>query len=304
MWTDRFGFLSNGESFEFDSGSIVRLPEFDEHAAWVAKVKHEDGFVYPRQVITVRQLKYPATIGDSSAWEEVPGTERPGLLHSLPSSHEIRLHAASTSADLRSADGAFIIHLLGYLFGLRVQFTGWRLDMRIPVESTHGAYVHRDDASAFVSQAYRTWQGWPERSRKKMTNALYMNARSPCYEWGWEQFMMNYMVFDALYRIAVDSLGLQEASSHRDRFERLANRFTLARDVERWERIYALRNELFHEALWEGFHPCTDGSLAAEYASHELRRINHRLIPALLEFDTGYVRSAWWIFDNFAFVER
>jgi hypothetical protein len=303
MWKDRFGFLPTGIRFEFDGGSVAPLPDFKERQESVAKRANPDGFAYPRRVVTVQQNAFPSPNGDPSPWEEIPGTERPGLVDRLPPSHEIVLGALDANANCRVADGAFVVHLIGYLFGARLQFGDWWLDMRIPVKTTHGVHVGVQDAAEFVSTAYKTWQMWDGRARKLMTNALYMDARSPCYEWEWEGFTVNYMVFDALYRLAVECLGVQKAN-HRERFKTLVDRFGLADDEQRWSEIYGLRNELFHEALWDNSHPCTDGSTSAAYASLNLRHLNHRIIPALLGFDTRYIASPWWVFDNFLFVER
>lgn len=303
MWKDSFGFLADGPEFKFEGGEIVRLPNFEETAEWVKQRKHPDGFAYPRQVITCEQIKYPAEQDDPTAWQEIPGTERPGLINRLPSSHEIRLEGFDSNADLRLADGGFLVHLLGYLYGVRMQFKGWWLDMRIPTTNNHGAYVTLEGASEFLSRAYRTWCGWSDDNRKRATNALFMNARSPCYDWEWEQFNVNYMVFDALYRIAVECHGVPEVR-HAERFRALAAKFELEENPTRWTKIHSLRNELFHEALWDGSHPGMNSSLEASYAALNLREINHRLIPAVLAFDTRYVESSWWIFGSFAFVER
>lgn len=303
MWTDRFGYLPSEISIEFAGGSIKSLPDLSARQAEVARRENPDGFAYPPQVERVRFDRFPPRSDGSETEERIPGTERPSLLHRLPASHEITLSNQDPSASCRESDGAFIVHLLGYLFGVRLQFAEWWLDMRIPTRNSHGVHVTGSEATEFVSTAYETWQGWTPRGRIRMTNALYMDARSPCYEWDWEQFTMNYMVFDALYRMAVDYLGVNEVS-HRDRFGVLAERFSLARDEERWEQIYRLRNELFHEALWEGTHPCTDSSSAATYSAQFLRGLNHRLIPALFAFETKYVQSAWWTLDPFIFVER
>ena len=304
MWTDSFGFLGETPELRFEGGEIVRLSEFQNAKSRVDAVKHgADGFVYPRQIITRKQIKFPAPHNDPSAWEDIPRSERPGLLHALPPSHEIRLEGFSPSSELRTADGGFMMHLLGYLYGLRPQFQGWWLDMRIPTTNNHGAFVTEEEASEFLSHAYRTWRGLSDGNRQRVTNALFMNARGPCYEWEWEQFNVNYMVFDALYRVAVECHGVPEVP-HAKRFKALAANFRLAENQDHWKRINSLRNELFHEALWDGSQPGMSGSLEASYAALNLREINHRLIPAVLTFETKYVESQWWILGNFAFVER
>ncbi len=303
MWSDRFGFLPEETAFEFTGGEIKLLPGFAETRQFVHDRSNRDGFAYPQQSVTATTKELPPRYDDSSAWEEIPRTSRPSLLGRLPASHEIVLRHQPATANCRTSDGGFIVHLLGHLYGVRLQFADWWLDMRIPTERTRGAFVTTQDAIEFVSTAYKTWQQWSAGAQMRMTNALYMDARSPCYEWDWERFAMNYMVFDALYKMAVECFQVKNARHH-DRFAALAERFGLARNHEEWERIYKLRNELFHEAMWDGTHPCTDSSSGAFYAAMFLRSINHRLVPAILQFETKYVGSPWWIFDRCAFVER
>ena len=112
MWKDRFGFLPRGIRFEFDGGSVVPLPNFKELQASVEERANPDGFAYPRQVVSVRQDAAPSASDDPNPWEEIPGTDRPGFLHRLPSSHQIVLDRQDANADCRAADGAFVVHLV------------------------------------------------------------------------------------------------------------------------------------------------------------------------------------------------
>jgi hypothetical protein len=45
--------------------------------------------------------------------------------------------------------------------------------------------------SRLPDRAFSTWRCWPEHCRRLFTNSLYMDSRSPSYEWEWEKFAIN-----------------------------------------------------------------------------------------------------------------
>jgi hypothetical protein len=55
-----------------------------------------------------------------------------------------------------------------------------------------------------------------------------------------------------------------------------------------------LRNDLFHEALWDLGQPGTVRSSIAYYAPYNLRRFNHRLLTAIFSGTSEYTKSDWW----------
>ena len=69
------------------------------------------------------------------------------------------------------------------------------------------------------------------------------------------------------------------------------------------KKICDLRNELFHETLWDGSQPCTAVNTDAFMCAYHLRRFNQRLIPALLGYNNEYVKTEWWSLSSFLFGE-
>ena len=150
---------------------------------------------------------------------------------------------------------------------------------------------HRDGV---ISRCYGTWKAWPQVVKTRVTNLLYMNSRSPCYEWAWERFMVDYMVFDGLYKAAAE-LDLVAANlAHKKRLAAMCDRFGVPKDGARLAFIYDLRNGLFHEALWAEGTPGYGLSEEAVYAAMHLRGMNLRVIAGLLGHDNEYVHSQWW----------
>jgi hypothetical protein len=102
------------------------------------------------------------------------------------------------------------------------------------------------------------------------------------------------MIFDAIYRFYVLS-GNQEIRGHKNRLKGLCKHFEVPHNNNQTHKIYELRNELFHEALWDGLTPGLQHSNS--YLSVKwLERLNLRLIVAISGYRNDYTRSEWWFF--------
>ena len=297
---DLFGFLPHKWTFEFDGGKISPISDFDENAAWVDKYTNEDGFFYPATVpreevdpITMEPLKY------------IPETERPAHLYRIRPSHELCLSTSGLPEDIREGPGSFIIHLLAYLFGVRLQFENWWVDGRLPIREktrTHNIRFTEETAGEFLSHCYKAWKNWSEEERKRITNVLFMHSKAPSYEWDWERFTIEYMVLDGCWKLA-ELLGSISRRNvlHKDRIKTLCQIFKIASNDDLTDKIVCLRNELFHETLWDGSQPGTAVSNSTFMLPGHLRRLNQRIIMALLGYKTPYIQTGWWFFGNYSF---
>jgi hypothetical protein len=270
---DQFGFLPYKCSFEFDGGTIITVPEFDEGLKWVEERLHEDGFLYP-------PLGYTSRVKTDGKKKKVPHTERPALFHPFPTSHELSLARPLSMHTRRDGDAAFVIHWLGYIFETRLQFSEWWHDGRIRIKQFRDPRLSPADTVRLLSHDYRVWSGWNEEDRKRFINILYMHCRVPSYEWDWEMFTMEYMVLDACWKMA-ERLYAIKNSSHKERLRTLSERFSIPMITAQVDPIVNLRNDLFHETLWDGERPCGYPSERGSIAFGELRRFNRELIGAL-----------------------
>lgn len=277
-----FGFLPYRHLIEFDGGSISPVSNYEGIKALVEEDTHEDGFLYP--LLTWRVSK---------SGKEIPHTKRPEHLYRVTASHDLRLSFSGATEDLRRGPGAFVIHLLAYIFGVRLQFHDWWFDGRVPVRCTHNIHFTDIVKEDFLSHSYQIWRNWPEQERKLITNVLYMHSRAPSYEWDWERFVIEYTVLDGCYKLAELRYGIS-AQHHKDRIKALSTPFGIPLEEQVVDRIVRLRNSLFHETLWDGSQPCTTVSDFAFEAAGHLRRLNQRLIPALLGYNTPYSHTHWW----------
>lgn len=135
-YNDKFGFLNIGRSFSFEGGVVTILENFEASRSWIDECTNRDGYLYPPQVETVEI--YPKKLEEIRG---IPKTQRPALTHKLPASHEIELQEGYADGDVRNGDGGLIVHLLGYIFGTRLQFYDWWHDGRVPIKSTHNINV-------------------------------------------------------------------------------------------------------------------------------------------------------------------
>ncbi len=295
--SDLVGFLPIEREFRFSGGSFTPVADFQESLAAVQKRTNTDHFLYPptetRQTTEFIDRKTGKLVPEEEREQrELPGTERPALLHHLPPSHLISLDSPSIKGPLRESDGAFLMHLLGYLFGHRMQFYDWWFDGRVRMKSAHHTMVRRENETPFISTSYEAWRAWPTSSRKRFTNALYVLSRAPTYEWDWERFLIYYTVFDALYRVANETASVT-AKSHAERLPTMCSTFGLYQNADHFAAIVDLRNNLFHETLWSGSQPCSTIRERHWRQVNNLRRLNERLVPALLGFRTDYIANPW-----------
>jgi hypothetical protein len=256
---DRFGFLPCDWMFEFDGGEIWPIPEIRKVRKRVDKFTNEDGFLYPP--LSHRVRLEPKT---NRVLQKIPRTERPAHLHPVPPSHELRLRVSGTVEEGRKGPGAFVLHLLAYLFGIRLQFHDWWFDSRVPIRmgQTHNIHPNKAAAEPFLSHCYRVWESWSTEEQKLITNLLFMHSRAPSYEWDWERFAVEYMLFDGCWKLAKQKHGVKNVP-HSDRIKVVCQKFDIPCDNDLARKIVNLRNELFHETLWDRLQPCTAVSVDA-----------------------------------------
>jgi len=294
---DHIGFLNVPASFEFEGGRLTLSPDFADLKRDVDSYTNADGFVYP-------PMSYKAKLNPKTGSErKIPGTERPKFLHQLPPSHELYIDGTTDLIEARRSLAGFVMHCFAFLFGTRLQFHDWSFDGRIPMKSAVSTRPTKAQAEKFVSKAIQTWnEKLDDKSHTLATNVLFMFSRAASPEWDWEQFLFEYMVFDASYKLA-ESVDNCHAKRHEERFNAVIRQYGLKNNEDLIKGTVRLRNHLFHEALWDQGQPTTAQSSEAFFASHHLRRFNHRLITAILAGPSEYSSSGWWFMGTTAFIK-
>jgi hypothetical protein len=296
--SELFGFLKHPDAIEFNGGSVKPTDSFQYGLSYIERNENKDGYFYPPQVMTYRQA-IDFECGQTEKPKAVPNSSRPSPVFSLPASHILHIKEPLDKENLRYEDAGLLIHLIGFFFGTRLQFSDWRFDGKVPIEYKNYLFYSPDVPSNFISHVYQQWKTLKPKQRKHYINILYMHGKAKSCEWEWDEFLYQYMVFDAVYRFYV-MLGNKEIGGHKNRLEGLCKHFNIEYEPDRITRIYALRNDLFHEALWYGG---TLGLQKKQSDSHLipkcLERLNSQLIVAVIGYKNNYSMSASWSDLNF-----
>jgi hypothetical protein len=280
----QFGFLPYNWNFNFCSGKIVPVPEFDEALKSLKKCLHADGYFYPPTQKTV-------TADSRGKDRTVPKTKRPAHLFRLPASHQLQMMFPPES-DIRESSAGFVIHLLAFLFATRLQFADWFSDGRVPLGRRHRFWfqiMNSQQAERCLDHSFKIWSPWSKLDRKRFTNILYMFSRGCVYEWDWEEFIIQYMVFDGLWKMGEQLHGLPTKTAHKHRARKLCAHFGF--DVDNWiqtkwidvDKMAELRNDLFHETLWHGGRPSSTIGRLGYSMPVRMSVLNETLIAKFLQ---------------------
>ena len=292
-YTDYFGFLNKPWKFEFEGGGVYPIDNYEANLNEIEKIKNRDGFIYPYEVSNI------SFSSDNKAKPiEIPNTKKPASLYKLWNSHIIKLKSYESSEILRNYDAAFIMYFLGILFNTRLQFTDWWFEGKIPISDHQYFYAGPKEAEECLDYAYRFWKNLNGEYKKLLINVLFMHIKTRSYEWDWEKFTFEYMVFDGLYKI-IKRTHPEVNKMNKDN-ERLGRKLKLVCDYfsisykkETLTKIGALRNNLFHEALWDTGLPIVAGSTFSFYAPEHLHKLNQRIITCLVGYNNKFSRSGW-----------
>lgn len=273
---DKFGFMPERWSLFFDEYEIIPVDDYDEVKKCIDEYTNKDGFYYPPLV----------------------HTERPEHLYKLSPSHVIKIKRTIEPLEqLRKGPTGFIIHLLAYLFGRRFQFYDWWFDGRIPMRNHHNVLFTEKDMQDFVQHSFSKWKTWRPNKQKLFTNLLFMHSRAISYEWDWERFMVEYMVLDGCWNFRYGKANY----SHSDRLKKILSDLGMQIYEDKIKRIVKLRNDLFHETLWDKGQPCSAAGDEAFTSYYDMMRINQRLFVALLEYSTNYIYTDWRCLGRWSF---
>ena len=299
MSIDYFGYLGINESYTFEGGKISISCDFDKAKQLVDELTNKDGYLYPPITRTINLD--PLTMKEKDV---VPNTERPALLHNLPVTHSIEIADDGTIEEHRRGPSAFLINLLGFVFGYRLQFHDCWIDGRVLINGNNGLSVHHDTVEDLLSHSFGLWKSWDPESQRLITNLLFMFSRSPHYEWEWERFTIDYMVIDGIWKIDAKKKSIKKYVSHKDRINSLCETYDIPVNDSYIEEMVDLRNALLHESLCDNGQPCSAGSINAFMITIFLRNLIKRLVPAVLDYQTSFIKTSWWSLGAYRFDKR
>lgn len=296
-----FGFLVEPISGSFSGGKITPLEDHSDRTQWFEESSNRDGYYYLPEAAL-----YELVSATMERKDKIARSGRPALLYHLPASHCLCLTSPLDATMAASSDGALIIHLLGYLYGRRLQFADWKFDGRVPVKPQGGIHVRPETCLAFLGHAYEWWRSKSLDIRKRLIHILYVFTRARSLEWEWDAFIHQYIVFDGLYRLhrKLNPASPTRDVPHKERIKFMLETYDIpaAPNSNLVQRLCQVRNDLFHEAAWDGETICF-GNVDSDAFSlpHHLARLNSRLICCIVNYRNDYSKSAWWAIGSFPF---
>jgi hypothetical protein len=296
-----FGFLVEPVSGNFAGGKITPLDDHAERTRWLEESSNRDGYYYPPE-----EVVYELDAVTLEKKDKIARSGRPALLYPLPASHRLCLTSPLDATKGVSSDDALIIHLLAYLYGRRLQFADWKFDGRVPVRALGGIDVRPETSLDFLGHTYEWWKSNTLEIRKRLIHILYVFTRARSLEWEWDAFIHQYIVFDGLYRLhrMLSPATTKRYVSHKERIKFMLEAYGIPSppNSNLVQRLCEVRNDLFHEAAWDGETICF-GNVDSDAFSlpQHLARLNSRLICGIVNYKNDYSISGWWAMGSFSF---
>lgn len=294
----RFGFLSACfRPIRFDFGVVEPLYERAKVEEIASQSFNSDGFIYPP--IMARYRAWPTEpVGPE---DKIPGSEHPASAFRIIATH--KLTWSGPPFDKARHLPSIAIQLLGNWHGVTLQFGDWwsfrRLRWKVDKEF-YGSGLDQQEAFAI---AMRNAAKLSTDNTKRLVSLLSLLNAVPAHQLDWEAFAWAYTCVDAAWKILTDQGALVTCTRgrvpHAERIRVLCRAFGIPFDEPTIERAVGLRNDLLHEARWDGAPLGEQSSTEAFLASYELQRLATRLVLFILDVDCEFRTTPWNHARNF-----
>lgn len=292
-----FGFLTTPLRAVISNAEITPVVDHDQRLSWFTDASNDDGYFYTP--VTETWELDPTTMRRTN---KVARSERPAQSFHLPSSHIIVIRQPTQSGATIQGDVYLLVQALALAFGLRLQLSRYRFDGRVPAKRQDLVAINDETAVHFVTHLYEWWKLLSVSNRLRVVNILYTYTRTLSFEWEWDLFPWQYMIFDAMWKLHCDLNGVPKSATgkskginHEGRMQFLCERYKIVHDTTTIGEIIKRRNDLFHEAKWMdnpvGFSAAGDGR-GLQLPRH-LARLNCKLICALSGYENAFAKRGW-----------
>ncbi len=292
-YSDFIGFLPIKEEYMFDEGKLELIDDFEKALELIkSKVNKYDGCYYP----------------DYESQRPVPP------ISVLPS-HRLVIKSISNDKIYRYKLSGFIMRLIGYLLGFRLEFCDWVIDCKFSLlkDQSYKYFLTNKGVviNDFLNQSIATFKSWSDQNQMRITNILFLHNRATVYMFEWEWFSTEYMIFDGLYKLLSSLNNDKTKVKHEERINQVINDLNLMNNNEEVKKIVYLRNNLIHECLW-GITTDKPNDIMRKFPGisqgydvistcHNIRKLNQRIICAILGYHNEYSKSSWTLIDNLQF---
>ncbi|MFH1312080.1 MAG: hypothetical protein ABIJ00_02530 [Candidatus Eisenbacteria bacterium] len=193
---------------------------------------------------------------------------------------------------------AFAIYLIGALYGVEVQHSGWFVTGR-QKKRTGGMFVPLKNAVGSILGLGTQWFFRQPRSvQTAIISALHIHNHVPVYEWPWERYAWQYSVFDAAWYIAERNGQIPKPKRgkrrrHADRFYTFARAFHMRSNKREFCRWAKYRNDLIHQVTWGKNVPGHIPRTPVHRAYLPLRSFTTMALLASIGYNGATLRMPW-----------
>ncbi len=293
VWPFRFGAMPPGDPLTFSGGAI--RPVSSAMEAWrleAARTNARTRKIYPPIVHTERGT------GPFHAPHSCDlGSRRTATIYPLPITHELTLDDPAHAAEPEEYPGrqfpGFLVYVLGFTAGLRLQLSPWRVTGDRPGKSVRSFEASPREVERILEAAASRWWKTGQADREALFNVLFQAGRLGAIEHPWEDFALACSLMDACFRLEGGPQGL----GHGRRMVWLSERFEMPLPKGALDAVAMLnkrRNVLVHELSWGGAplgfgHPPSE-----EFTLLTIHSLLDRIILAMLGIDCPYIATPWW----------
>lgn len=245
-YVDSFGFLNHEVEIITEDYKISLCDDFSRNKKFLEAEMFEDGYCYPPVFMNQNKRRIARQLWGGGHF----------------SSHLVESQLSTTEENFRHVEGGFIIKVLSFLYNTRLEFTDLWFDGRVNLTQKPLAKYSNDDLSNILDTSivyYRNLTGWKtfesvcknskiRDSKLVLNNALYFYLRARTLVWAYDRFQMLYTAFDAIWKVAVQELGISKSGGHKARLVNLCELLDIEVFEDLIDQIYELRNDAVHEA--------------------------------------------------------
>jgi len=283
---DEFAWVPHKIDINIKGLSIITVSNFDEIIRSIPLQANPDKFVYPPIV----EL-YNRFLDNSPSQEAYPNSEREAPKYCLPITHSIEVDLFEDEKQ-NFEILELIVNYIGFVFGYRTHLESKPLDRRFyTISNSDHSIPTCDWLRISILELVDFWRDILPKNQISLNNLLFLHNRGPVYEWTWEYFLIEYQVFDSLWKIGRDN-NIFEHAPHCKRIYKVCNKYKMMIENNTIDGIVTLRNDLFHEALWDKNDLFIDSDSSMRLPLY-LRKLNQRFLFALLGYTGGYIKSPW-----------
>lgn len=292
------GYVPEKVTIENEVLSFTPVSDFEEVVSHVKKSYHSaNGFCFPVST----HFKYKKeTEGEVFVDREVSRSPvfQPETFR-FWSTHEFCLKRKSIG-DLNNFSqnpSFYFLQVIGYISGYRIMPATFWFDGKVPNRPTHNLIVRNTDK--VIEKANLAWENMDENARKSLVGIFYLYNRSASYQWHFEKFSHDFMIFDSalrFYKKHIDHFTLGK-----NRYSEFLDKVDISYDPKSVQAFADMRNDLFHEIKWGQGTPCFFSDDEVLYKSLELRRMLHAVLGRLIGLEGSYFQNDWKCLGTYLF---